>query len=328
MRIQSRLLAAAALSAAFLAQPAAASLVVFNTYVGSYGLSTDGGGSVGASYTISAFVPVGATVTAAYLYHSTFTGTTYGGVTLDGNALAFGPSIINTSAPYLASARADVTSFLAPVINGGVGGTYNFTIDEGGNTSSIDGTALVVVYSLPSLATSTVAILDGFAALGGDTTTLNFSAPLDPTASGFTAEMRLGIGFSCCGQASTVKVNGTTITTVAGNNDDGIGSFSNGQLITVGGDDDAFSALNPAYGDDHERYNLVPYINVGDTSIKIDTVNPSNDDNIFLAAFRVSGNATVNAVPEPGTWTMMIAGFGMVGAFMRRRVRKLAAMVA
>jgi PEP-CTERM motif len=327
MRFQTKLLAAAALSAAVFATPASAALSVADIYTGTYGLSTDGGGSNLGSYMVSAFVPAGATVTAAYLYQSTYGGATYNSITLDGNSLTFGPASINTS-NGLRSSRVDVTSFLAPVINGGVGGTYNFTIDEGANINSIDGTALVVVYSLPSLATSTVAILDGFTAPGGDTTTLSFSSPLNPLAPGFTAEMRLGIGFSCCGQQSTVKVNGTTITNTAGNNDDGLGSTANGQLITVGGDDDAFSTLLPAYGDDHERYSLVPYINVGDTAITVDTNNPSGDDNIFLAAFRVSGNAVVNAVPEPGTWTMMIAGFGMVGAFMRRRVRKLAAMAA
>jgi hypothetical protein len=31
----------------------------------------------------------------------------------------------------------------------------------------------------------------------------------------------------------------------------------------------------------------------------------------------------LGAVPEPGTWTMMIAGFGLVGAVIRRRHRAL-----
>jgi hypothetical protein len=30
-------------------------------------------------------------------------------------------------------------------------------------------------------------------------------------------------------------------------------------------------------------------------------------------------NGTINAVPEPGTWAMMILGFGLVGVGMRRR---------
>ena len=33
-------------------------------------------------------------------------------------------------------------------------------------------------------------------------------------------------------------------------------------------------------------------------------------------------SATVTAVPEPASWAMMIAGFGLVGGAMRRRTRK------
>jgi len=36
-------------------------------------------------------------------------------------------------------------------------------------------------------------------------------------------------------------------------------------------------------------------------------------------AFRVIGTASNGAVPEPASWALMIGGFGMVGASMRRR---------
>ena len=299
--------------------PANAALSLCKSYVGSYGLSTDGAGTNGGSTTISAFVPFGATVTAAYLYQSTNFATQSDTITLNGNNVSFGPRIANSTACCdLASARADVTSLIAPTINGGAGGTYDFTVGEG-SSGTTDGTALVVVYSLASLATQTVAVLDGFSAVGGDTASFNFGTPLDPTAPGFGAEMRLGIGFSFPPQSSNVTVNGTQITSVAGGYDDGVAS--NGALITVGGSDDPFSSLLPAYDDDHERYNLAPYITAGSTSIKIDTNNPSGDDNIFLAAFVVSGEATVvtPGVPEPATWSMLITGFGLSGMAMRRR---------
>ena len=331
--------------ALFTAAPANATLDVFQTYVGSFGLSTDGAGSqtVGQPYTINAFVPLGATVTAAYLYQSNYDFNAPSGVnpiTFDGNALSFGPSVVNTSACCgIASARADVTSIVASTVNGGPGGTYNFSVLEGdtggdADNNGTDGTALVVVYSLGSLPTQTVAILDGFASVTGDTAVLNFANALDPTAPGFTAEMRLGIGFSCCGQSSTVSVNGTTITQNAGNMDDalGLGGF-NGQLITVGGDDDPFSVLLPDYASDHERYNLTPFITSGDTSISVNTANASEDDNIFLAAFLVSGAAGVNeppptdnGVPEPSTWAMMLLGFGTAGVALRRKRKPLAAL--
>jgi hypothetical protein len=93
-----------------------------------------------------------------------------------------------------------------------------------------------------------------------------------------------------------VTVNSTLITKSAGCNDDSIdANAANGNLITVGGFNDPFSPLLPSIANDHERYNLQPYITKGDTSIKIDTQNPSGDDNIFLAGIYVTGIAGFNA---------------------------------
>jgi hypothetical protein len=65
----------------------------------------------------------------------------------------------------------------------------------------------------------------------------------------------------------------------------------------VGGFDDPFSPALPSYNDDHERYNLVPFIDLGDTSITVDTINASQNDNIFLALFYVAGLAGINEPP-------------------------------
>ena len=49
------------------------------------------------------------------------------------------------------------------------------------------------------------------------------------------------------------------------------------------------------------------------------------EDNIGGLRFESTANAfefdniTISAVPEPATWLMMIAGFGMIGGMMRRR---------
>jgi hypothetical protein len=303
-----------------------AGLTTFTQYTGSVAVSTDGWGGTDQNGSLTANVPSGATVVAAYLYTSTFSNPDLGGVggTLNGsNVGPFTNLGVNTeSCCSLAAGRTDVTSIIKPVIDGGAGGAYNFAVTE--TSSSQDGYALVVVYSLPSLPTSTVAIVDGFARVTGDTTTVAFGIPLDPTDPAFFMEMRLGIGFSCCDtQRSTVTVNGTTITENAGNWDDGE-QLANGSLFTMGGDDDPFSALMPSYADDHERYNLVPYINSGDTAIEIRTFNASRDDNIFLAVFSTLGEAIVcevncgpPSVPEPGM--LGLIGLAAVAFGLQRR---------
>lgn len=328
--------AAAAVCAMTAAGSAHAALTTFQTYVGNYGVSSDGWGSTSQQGTIQAFVPTGATVVAAYLYTSTYDNPALAGVggTLAGQAVNYATNLGTIPAPAccsLTAARADVTGVVKPLIDGGPGGVYNFGITE---TSSFqDGSALVVVYELASLGTSTVAILDGYSRVDGESTTINFAQPLDPAASGFFAEMRLGIGFSCgpvngcTNQSSRVEVNGGLLTDTAGGMDDAdvgpLGAGANGRLITVGGDDDPFSN-GASYNDNRERYNLVPFISAGDTAINIRTINASRDDNIFLAVFRVAGEATIDdgSVPEPLTGALV--GTALLCLGLQRRYGKKA----
>jgi hypothetical protein len=171
--------------------------------------------------------------------------------------------------------------------------------------AGLDGISLTVVYSNPSLSDSTVAILAGSQATTGDTATLNLASPLDKTVPGFQAIMSLGIGFSfqsgpgathgCTTgsgiQFSTVDVNNTRMTSCAGHTDDA----ASGGLITVGGEGDLTdNPPNPegSGGFDDELYDIEPFLAQGDTEIQISTVNPSNDDNLFLEVIRITATAT------------------------------------
>ena len=299
-----------------------ASLNLFQSYTGNVAMSSDGFGSLSNTGTISASVPAGSTVVAAYLYSSTFFTTGTPSVSLGGSAVSFGPRVANgTACCDLASFRADVTSIVSPTINGGAGGVYNFNVTETGLGNNTDGEALVVIYENAALPNATVGILDGFASVTGDSANINFANALDPNDPGFFAEMILGIGFSCCNQRSRVDVNGVLMTENAGNNDDStdIGE-ANGNLITVGSFDDAYSPANPDYASDSEKYDLSPFVSAGDTSINIRTSNASQDDNIFLAGFYVDGEATIVTTPEPGILALM--GLGLLGVISAGRTRR------
>ena len=321
---------------------ASASLTSAGTWNGNVGLSVDGIGSNNSPVgTVQATIPVGATILQAYLYSA---GTPYpwysdspttlaqynaAGITLAGNAITNFSTLVGavaTPRPDIGqwyTARADVTALVQSLTAGAVTNSFNWTVDEGRLNNRIDGEILAIVYSDPSLPTGAVAFLDGGQNTGGETSTVNLGAPLtDPTAAGFRAELGLGISFSCCDiQFSTVRINGATATSNAGNNDDGL-VVTDGSLITVGGIGDT-PANNQSYANDHELYDLRPFLHTGDTSFSIFTQNPSSDDNIFFSSLYLTGqirDITPNdTVPEPATISLLALGLGSLGAKRFRR---------
>jgi hypothetical protein len=70
----------------------------------------------------------------------------------------------------------------------------------------------------------------------------------------------------------------------------------------------------------------------GYQNVIADVLGSGSDALVFSAyndpAFTYLDNVSVAAVPEPGTWTMIILGFGMLGATVRRRRQRAATAAA
>jgi PEP-CTERM motif len=336
---------AVAVTLAAAAGVASASLTTANSYTGPVGISVDGIGSNNSpTGQVQAKIPVGATILKAYLYSAgtpfpwypdspqtladyNTAGITLNGTVIDNFSLLVGAVSTRVEIGQWYTGRADVTSLVKSLTAGAVTDSFSWTIDEGRRSNRFDGELLAIAYSLPGLPEASVAFLDGGQNTGGETTTVNFASPItDPSAASFAARLGLGISFSCCDQQSTIKVNGTTVTTTAGNFNDGL-QGADGSLFTVGGLGDD-PGNNVGYAVDDELYSLAPFLSTGDTSFQIFTQNPTNDDNIFFASLYVTAKIgdidgtppdNTPAIPEPETYAMMLAGLGLVALVARRR---------
>jgi Ca2+-binding RTX toxin-like protein len=289
------------------------------TFVGKGGYSADGLGQAGTGGTVQAEVPAGSTVVRAYLYGTYFFNPTPSladrTLNFDGTSVVL--DFLANSEPGgagLATARAEVSDQVRAKVGSG-GGITDFAVNT--DPGSLDGVALVVIYANPGSSDGTIAILDGGSKPAGDSTVFPLAAPLDTSLPNFSAQLSLGSGFSfqgaaghvCSGgQFSTVAVNTVPLANCAGNYDDGIGS--NGGLITVGGVGDSLANPTPPPPalptEDDELYDLLPFLHAGDTSVTLDTTNPSTDDNLFLAVIRfsarVAGTVEIcdNGIDEDG----------------------------
>jgi len=275
----------------FAAAASATALQPVITATGYIYLSLDGLG-VGDNTpgTIQVDKPAGATVRAAYLIASDVWGSNGGplpdgAITLNGNPVQW--SIQVQGGPN--HAWADVTSIVKPIVDAAPAGLVNITVVE---TIYLDGSILAVIFDDPGQTdVNTVILLFGAQQSTGDTFNVLLADPVDLSNPNLGMELSLGISFGYQdygSQYSEVDVNGTRLTSFAGGEDDGFGG--NGGLITVGGIGDSIANPPDPYGTsydyryDDELYNILPFVSDGDTSIVIDTLNPSQDDSIHFAA--------------------------------------------
>jgi hypothetical protein len=268
---------------------------------GNYTISADGAGNNSSSnYSIQVNKPnASATVFKAYLFcapvwYQTGNCTSLNGIpiTWDGSANA---------AWGCCNYYDDVTSIVAPIIDPAPAGILSISIYE---CNYIDGYGLLVIFADASAQEKTIVIMFGGLSTTGDNFSLTLGTPIDPNAPGALLDMGLGISFSYQGgyqsnpQYSIININGARLTTSAGGEDDG--ASHDGALMTVGGigdintnPADPYHITNPGIRYDDELYSLLPLITNTTSNILINTLNPSNNDNVFLAYFEISGAAII-----------------------------------
>jgi hypothetical protein len=276
-------------------------------------LSVDGNGTTGGTGVVQILKNSGATVRKAFLLGDGvgFLAPIGTSASVNGNNIAW-DRIESTTNPSITfySYLSDVTSVIKSTIDAAPAGIVDIAVNEGSESLSYEGLALAVVFDDPNQATDQSVILyfGGLRTTGG-TATINFGSPIN-TASTLAATLGLGIGFSfnsstSSSQSSRIRANGQLLTSVAGNFDDGTGG--NGGLFTVGGLGDSPNNPPPASTDittDDELYNILPFINNGDTALTINTINPSNDDHIFFAHLSLQG---ITATDSSNVVTLAVA---------------------
>ena len=272
----------------------AQSLSQFVNEFGRISLSMDAIGTLTNTGEIHIEKPEGATVRKAYLLSATTGFLNYqlnnGDVLLEGNPVVWAEEVQSSISSY--NYWADVTAIIKSEVDAADPGIVALEITEM-NSVSIDGEIMAVIFDDPNQDTDNAVLLYfGAQNINGDNFTIDFAQPIDIDDPNLHVDYSLGISYGYqedgIQQFSIIDVNGSRLTTAAGGDDDG--EHANGALITVGGvGDDRANPIDPFAPPTHSRsddeaYDLEPFLEDGDTSVEINTINPSLDDNILFAS--------------------------------------------
>ena len=297
---------AAITSLLLLAQPVSAALQVIVEDTGLISVSVDGeGNNFADGGVLEVSRPPGATVRSAHLFAAgvpwpSMRDIEDGDISLLGTPVSWDRDVINDGGDFVYNnVYADVTDIVGQAIDNVTGGPINIAVTEV-NPTTIDGTILVVIFDDPNLSSErSVILLFGGQDPAGDTFVIHLTDPIDLSGPDAIADMGLGISFGCQGEAcfgwpeeqvSEIDVNGQDLSCAAGGGDDASSGGEDGTHVTVGGvgdsNDNPDPPCSPPDGNsraDDELYDLLPFVNDGDFSISVETINPAGDDNIFFA---------------------------------------------
>ncbi len=320
-------------------------LLPFSTESGDISLSVDG---IGTNNPAGGPVKVykefaNETVRKAYLFAASTGATDYtpvnGDVTIDGTPVEWNPANTISSDIGSVNVESEVTSIVKAELDAAPAGYSEFTVAEPLNTYDMDGEILAVIFNNPNLKESnSVTLLYGAQNPLGDSFHVGLAEPVDKSNPAFALNLSLGISYGYeeddeTSQYSIIHVNGKLMTQMAGGQDDCAEKYSptpdfadcqNGELLTVGGIGDSISDPNPnetllecaeMQGEpvtrcDDELYSLLPFAENGETELTFETLNPSDNDNIFFGALETHANA---AVVGEGVTLSPTAGTNIVG---------------
>lgn len=225
-----------------------------------------------------------------------------------------------------AVALAAVTAAMPAEASVLVGDTFTFSI-AGFNSTSGTG------YILGSGLTSTFGTTQTFTGAGvnGQNYTISSSEVVGATTTTDYFKITTPVNF-----ITTTTVNGITITALQfdiGTANSGVGVATGANVVNFADAIISYTAAgNIVYGAANTVFALTPTVTLAPGGLSFTAAEGVNTGTTAISTFAMHefnfsityANPVAAAVPEPATWTMMLAGFGAIGFGLRRRAKHTA----